>query len=157
MSKNKDSIWIDREFLQTYKQDNVKCGLRIVCDDKIDNSSVLRIKNFLMWIRKKFCFPIKCSVFLKNQAKFRSNNGKGFCQGIFFTPEELRKGAKYPCIYVAANTDLRYLEFTILHELTHYFQWYFLQDETRTDRSLEIEANRYAYWLLNEYENNRAE
>lgn len=154
MSKNKNSIWIDREFLQTYKQDNVKCGLRIVCDDKIDNSSVLRIKNFLMWIRKKFYFPIKCTVFLKDQANFRSNNGKGFCQGIFFTPEELRKGAKYPCIYAAANTDLRYLEFTILHELTHYFQWYFLQDETRTDRSLEIEANRYAYWLLNEYESN---
>ena len=152
MSKNKDSIWIDREFLQTYKQDNVKCGLRIVCDDKINNSSVLRIKNFLMWIRKKFYFPIKCTVFLKDQAKFRSNNGKGFCQGIFFTPEELQKGAKYPCIYTAANTDLRYLKFTILHELTHYFQWYFLQDETRTDKSLEIEANGYAYWLLNEYE-----
>ena len=37
------------------------------------------------------------------------------------------------------------------HELTHYFQWYFLEDEARTDRSLEVEAGKWARYLVAEY------
>lgn len=105
--------------------------------------------------KKKILLPDKMYCFLGKSGEISFKQRQRLLSRYIFTPEELRKGAKYPCIYVAANTDLRYLEFTILHELTHYFQWYFLQDETRTDRSLEIEANRYAYWLLNEYESNK--
>lgn len=43
--------------------------------------------------------------------------------------------------------------FTIAHELTHYFQWFFYEDMHRTNRSLEIEATRWAKYLLQQYLN----
>ena len=90
--------------------------------------------------------------FLERSGEISFKQRQRLLSRYIFHTRRIAKRAKYPCIYTAANTDLRYLKFTILHKLTHYFQWYFLQDETRTDKSLEIEANRYGYWLLNEYE-----
>ena len=42
----------------------------------------------------------------------------------------------------------------VAHEITHYFQWYFLEEDKRTDRSLEIEANKWAMYILGIYYDN---
>lgn len=40
---------------------------------------------------------------------------------------------------------------TIAHEIAHYFQQYFDEDEVRSDRSLEIEANLWAMFLVSQF------
>lgn len=106
-------------------------------------------------VKKKVFFPFRCEVFLLNQKKFRSKEKYQFCQGIFYSPDDQKRGWK-PYIYIAVDTEENWLYSTIFHELTHYYQWYFLDtdDGKRTDRSLEIEANKYADWLLYEYLDN---
>ena len=107
--------------------------------------------------KKKILLSDKMYCFLERSGEISFKQRQRLLSRYIFHTRRIAKRSKISLhIYTAANTDLRYLKFTILHELTHYFQWYFLQDETRTDRSLEIEANRYAYWLLNEYESNEA-
>ena len=38
--------------------------------------------------------------------------------------------------------------FNIIHELTHYFQWYFYEDKEKSNRSLEINANKWANYII---------
>ena len=61
----------------------------------------------------------------------------------------------YPRICIAARAQTPEAQEDVLlamaHELTHYFQWYFLEDEARTDRSLEVEAGKWARYLVAEY------
>lgn len=67
---------------------------------------------------------------------------------------------KHPFIWIATGKDGRktrkeyYIEdvlHLVAHELTHYFQWYFNQFDNRSNRSLEIEANRWANYLVDLY------
>lgn len=152
MSYSKSSIWIDYEFKNYYK-DSKLTGLRLHYDNEVSASKRNNLNSLFTWLRKKYYFPLRCNVFLLNQEKFKSKTPHSFCQGIFFPPEGLRR-AKMPQIYIAINTDKEFLYFTIFHELTHYYQWYFKEDEKCSNRSLEIESNKWAQWLLNEYLSN---
>lgn len=61
----------------------------------------------------------------------------------------------YPRISVAAkvseNNTLEDIYFTLAHEITHYYQWFFLDEEQRTSRSLEREANKWANYIVDLY------
>ena len=63
----------------------------------------------------------------------------------------------YPRISVAAKVNeknsLEDVLFTLNHEITHYYQWYFLEEDKRSSRSLEIEANKWSGYILNLYFN----
>ena len=151
MSYSRNSIWIDYEF-KPYYQDSRQSGLRLHFDKNIDNKNRENIELLFFWLRKRYFFPYRCELYLFNQKKFRSKVQNQFCQGIFFSPNDLKRAFK-PHVYIAVDTEASFLYYAIFHELTHYYQWYFREDEKRTDRSLEIEANKYAQWLLNEYLN----
>lgn len=125
-------------------------GLRLHFKPDVDSVIKAKIKSLFLWLRRKYFFPFRCEVYFVNQKKFRSKEKYKFCQGIFFYPEE-SKPKSNPCIYIATDIEINDIYFTIFHELTHYFQWYFFENEKRTDRSLEIEANKYSDWLLYEY------
>lgn len=152
MSCSKSSIWIDSEF-RKYYEGSKSTGLALYFDKDVENDMRLSIIGFISWLRKKYYFPIRCSMFFEDIEKFKSKSEKNYCQGIFFSPEDFYR-ARVPRIYVAVKTDTDWVLYTIAHELTHYFQWYFLEDQKRTDRSLEIEANKYASWIVWEYLNN---
>ncbi len=74
--------------------------------------------------------------------------------GAFYSMDD-EKRRIYPRISIAANVGDKYslqdIFFTLAHEITHYYQWYFLEDNKRTDRSLEIEANKWAKYILELY------
>lgn len=63
----------------------------------------------------------------------------------------------YPRISIASevtkNNSLQDILFVLAHEITHYYQWYFLEEDVRTNRSLEIEANKWANYILDSYFN----
>lgn len=149
MTYSKNSIWIDKEF-KSYYNDSIQSGLRLHFKSDVDPVIKEKVQSLFVWLRKRYFFPYRCNIHFVNQEKFRSKEKYQFCQGIFFYPKESTSKST-PSIYIATDIEINDLYFTIFHELTHYFQWYFFEDEKRTDRSLEIEANKYADWLLYDY------
>lgn len=58
-------------------------------------------------------------------------------------------------IYVACELSTKWdiidIYYSIVKLLTYYFQWYFFEDNIRSNKSLEFEATKYASYLVNEY------
>lgn len=149
MTYSKNSIWIDLNYKNFYL-DSKTSGIYVYYDRTLDDSTLKQIKGVIAWLKKNYFFPIRCNIFMENEKRFNSSKGNYYCQGIFFAAGDLTR-TKLPRIYIACDTDFEYLVFTLAHELTHYFQWFFFQDEKRAGKSLEIEANKYAKWLTYSY------
>lgn len=144
-------LWITRteENLAFYADSAPKSNLSLHFDSAIDPKTKKRICSFVRYLRKEFYFPIRCNVYFCNQEKFRSSKG-GYCYGIFFSNEE-RGGRVYPQIYIPVKNKMHFVYFSLSHELSHYFQWYFLDDEQKNSRSLEIQASKYASRICQDY------
>ena len=61
----------------------------------------------------------------------------------------------YPRISIASKiaqgNSMNDVFFVLAHEITHYYQWYFLEEDKRTARSLEIEANKWSKYIVDFY------
>ena len=150
-------MWIEKSEKEFYNDSDAK-GLRLFFEDGISEEEKKWCKQFCRWLTKKYWFPIRCKIFFSSMVKFKSQK-RGFCDGIFYSNEEY-KTFHYPSIYIATKfvqeDDKYYRIFALAHELTHYFQWYFYEYETKSKRSLEIMATRWANYIVDEYlyENN---
>ena len=144
-------LWITRtaENLAFYADSAPKTNLSLRFASNIDNSTKKRICKFVRYLRKEFFFPIRCNIYFCEQEKFRSSKG-GFCYGIFFSNDESNRHA-YPKIYIPTKQCLHQIYFSLCHELTHYFQWYFFDYKEKSDRSLEIQASKYATRIIDDY------
>ena len=150
-SLSKDFLWITNkeENIRFYSNSAPKSNLSLHFASAIDRGTKKNICRFVRYLRQEFFFPIRCNVYFCNQEKFHSSKG-GYCYGIFYSNEE-SAGRIYPQIYIPANMDLFSVYHSLSHELTHYFQWYFLDDNKKGDRSLEIQASKYATRILEDY------
>lgn len=145
MTYSKNSIWIDLEY-KDYYSDSKSQGLYVYYDKTYDNTAKESLNLFISWLKNKFFFPIRCNIFIEDKRDYCSSK-KGYrCQGIFYGVGDFKR-TRLPRIYIAGNAALDYVIFAIAHELTHYFQWYFFQDNDISERHLEAEANKYAKWL----------
>lgn len=152
-------MWIDKEFKKIYSNSSVK-GLRLKFSKHIDDKLKEEIIGFIKFLRRKYYFPIRCTIFIKHNNEFYEEDNSKKTIGYFYYYEDHLK--KTPFIWIATGRyhyfpsikkekEMKNILFTIAHELTHYFQWYFLEIDFRTDRSLEIEANKWANSLIIEY------
>lgn len=149
-------MWIEKEERVFYDDSKLK-GVRLFFGKGVLPEIRDEVKAFVSWLRKNYFFPIRCKIKIKGCSYFLadSENDK-YSYGDFYYDKDDKE---YPEIWIAAGRNRREnLEkrkrrvlFMIAHELTHYFQWYFFEFEKRTDRSLEIEANRWGYYLLHEF------
>ena len=148
---SKTFLWITNteENIRFYSNSAPKTSLSLHFVSAIDHSTKKNICRFVRYLRKEFFFPIRCNVYFCDQEKFHSSKG-GYCYGIFYSNEE-NKGRIYPQIYIPTNMDLFSVFHSLSHELTHYFQWYFLDDKENNNRSLEIQASKYATRILADY------
>ena len=144
-------LWITRtdENLAFYANSAPKSNLSLHFAPAIDSKDKERICSFVRYLRKEFFFPIRCNVYFCNQEKFRSSKG-GYCYGIFFSNDESKR-LIYPQIYIPLKNELHYIYFSLSHELSHYFQWYFCDDKKKNNRSLEIQASKYAIRITDDY------
>ncbi len=147
----KEFLWITKteENLQFYSDSAPKSNLSLHFASDIDSNTKKNICKFVRYLRKEFYFPIRCNVYFSNQEKFHSSKG-GYCYGLFFSNEE-SNWRIYPQICIPANHPLYTTYHSLSHELTHYFQWYFFDDKKKSDRSLEIQASKYANRIVEEY------
>ena len=149
-------MWIIKEEKNLYCDSKLR-GIRLWVQKDVLLEIREEVKTFLSWLRENYFFPIRCTIKLKHCPYFsREGENDKDSYGDFYYD---KNDKKYPEIWIAAgrirretleNRKKRIL-FLISHELTHYFQWYFFEFEKRTDRSLEIEANKWARYLLQEF------
>lgn len=148
---NSYSSWIDYSFKSFY-QDSHKSGLRLIYDSNINNELKNTICEYIKFLRKRYYFPIRCYIHIKNVPYYISKDKKK-CFGVFFSGEE--NNSKLPSIYLPAElsnkNDTNDILYNLTKLLTYYFQWYFFANEKRTNRSLEIEATKYANYLVSEF------
>ena len=147
------SSWIDKEFKKHYN-DSSKNGIRLFFDRNLSNDVKNEVKNYVRFLRNNYFFPVRCYIHFTNNYKYYSfNASNSFCYGIFFTPEESR--GMYPSIFLPSRIRKKDNVKTVLSSLTilltYYFQWYFFEDKKRSQRSLNIEANEYVRFLIEEY------
>ncbi len=149
MSKN--FLWITKtkENLQFYSDSAAKSNLSLHFASDIDIDAKNSICRFVRYLRKEFYFPIRCNIYFCNQEKFHSSKG-GYCYGIFYSNDESIR-LIYPQIYIPVNNNLYQVYNSLCHELTHYFQWYFLDNKEKSNRSIEVQASRYATRILEDY------
>ena len=148
-------MWIEKKARNEYN-DCPAHGLRLHFDSSVNAYERKECVRFCTWLRKQFFFPIRIFLCFITQKSFRHIDDGHTYYGIFYSNEQCKRKT-YPRIFVASkmqSTDDRdFVLFTIAHELTHYFQWFFYEDMHRTNRSLEIEATRWAKYLLQQYLN----
>ena len=148
---SKDFLWITKTEgnLRFYSDSASKSNLSLHFASAIDGATKKEICRFVRYLRKEFFFPIRFNVYFCNQEKFHSSKG-GYCYGIFYSNDE-SDGRIYPQVYIPANMDIYSVYHSLCHELTHYFQWYFFDDKKRNDRSLEVQASKYATRIIEDY------
>ena len=147
-------MWIEKREKEQYS--DCKChGLRLVFYEGFSQEDVAEIKDFCRWLTKVYWFPIRCYILFVHTKNFRAEDGHTY-YGIFYPNDECKRKT-YPRVCVAAQADNSNDEdfrlFCIAHELTHYFQWYFLEDEEKSQRSREIMASRWANYIVWQYKN----
>lgn len=137
-------------------------GIRLRFYDGVDDNVKRACKEFCKWLRRKYWFPIRCTIHVYNEAYIENVGRK--CSSVFYYSADEEKEI-FPFIHLVTgnyrknilkygvdNVLASYLS-DIAHELTHYFQWYFyeLGSDHRTNRSIENEATRWANYILCEY------
>lgn len=149
--------WIDRKYKVQYKDSAKASGIRYKFHDYGDafNATTVReLNSFIAFLRKYYYFPIRLNILFCNTHAFKHHIDNHTYYGAFYSMDD-NKRKIYPRISIAANAtennSLHDIFFSLAHEITHYYQWYFLQEERRTNRSLEIEANKWANYILDLY------
>ena len=146
-------MWIGKEEKEEYLDCSVR-GLRLKFFAGLTEAERNACKSFADWLRRYYFFPIRIYVCLVPQKAFYHPDDGHIYYGVFYSGEA-EKRKIYPRICIAARAQTPKAQEDVLlamaHELTHYFQWYFLEDEARTDRSLEVEAGKWARYLVAEY------
>ncbi|MBQ4098502.1 MAG: hypothetical protein IJC87_00060 [Clostridia bacterium] len=151
--------WVEKEYKNNYKDSAKASGIRYkyyTYGEDFDKSTVEDIRKFISFLRKNYYFPIRLNILFCNTRAFCHHIDNHTYYGAFYNMDD-EKRKVYPRISIAArvakNNSLEEIFFTLAHEITHYYQWYFLEDKKRTNRSLEIEANKWANYILGLYFN----
>lgn len=150
-------FWIDRKHKKEYRNSAKASGIRCRFHDYgdiFDPAIAEEIKSFIAFLRKYYYFPIRLNILFCNTEGFKHHIDNHTYYGAFYDMGDEKKRV-YPRISIAANVtknnSLQDVLFSLAHEITHYYQWYFMEDNERTDRSLEIEANKWSRYILNNY------
>ena len=151
--------WIGKEYKNYYKDSAKKSGIRYKFynyGNDFEKSNVEDIERFISFLRKNYYFPIRLNILFCDNRAFSHHIDNHIYYGAFYNMDD-EKRKEYPKISIAArvtkNNSLEDVLFTLAHEITHYYQWYFWEDDKRTSRSLEREANKWANHILNLYFN----
>ena len=146
-------FWIEKAFKDEYLNSANSDGLRCKFPINFDAQTKTSVSGFISFIREKYYFPIRLSVESFDKTHFVNAIDSHKYYGIFYDGDAQKN--IYPKIHIASrlakSNPLEDVLFSIAHEITHYYQWYFMEDTERTDRSLEIEANKWAKYILRNY------
>lgn len=158
-------MWI-RLNEKTEYNDSKKNGLRLRFYNGVDIEVRQASKYFCKWLRTFYWFPIRCNVHFFNIPYVKAYDGSK-CSALFsYLENDIKTTVKeLPKILVATGYYAKQIKKrekkvvifnifdSIVHELTHYYQWYFMQfdEKSRIDRSFEREAKKWSNYVLSNY------
>ncbi len=111
--------------------------------------------DFARWLRKHYVFPVRLHVHILNCERVRLRSGS-MAYGSFRW-----FGKRNPCIRIPSAVESGLLEAysreevyeqilsSLVHELTHYYQWVLALDQS--DAVSERQANYFRYRILDRY------
>ncbi|MBR2445180.1 MAG: hypothetical protein IKB28_00775 [Clostridia bacterium] len=149
-------LWILRKDRDQHCGRAAAMGLRVRYADAIDREIRTNLDGLIRYLRRLYFFPVRCNVYITNHESYRSERDGHVYYGVFYDNEGVYPKKKlYPEIYVAGQVSERFeienIMFSLLHELSHYFQWIGDRETGRTDRSIEVEATRWANRIMEAY------
>lgn len=139
---------------------NHKIGIYVRVDKSVDEDVKDFCKQFVKWMRKEFCFPIRVNVYVKENYRIKAKDGE-LVVGTFWRPEGFGRD-NFPYIRIAAGDYQDLVEErgkdeamwsilgTLAHELTHYFQY--INQLELTAIGEERQATVYSDYILSDYE-----
>lgn len=139
-----------------------RTGLSLRFDKDVDSEVKRACKEFALFLRKEYFFPIRIVVYIKNLRKIVAMDGDKV-YGTIWIPDDYND-KPYARIAVGdykdlekqigKDTALTSILLTIAHELTHYFQW--INAISLTSKGAERQATNYSkYVVLDEYAKTR--
>lgn len=156
-------IWTIRKWEKFYdlSNPNHRTGVRLKFDKSIDPEVRRACKEFLLWLRKEYFFPIRVPIYIKASRRIKAMDGD-MVVGTFFMPDNRNDE---PYIRIATGdydelvrkwgkkNALASTLFVMAHELTHYFQW--INDITLTPIGEERQATNYSNFIVWDYAETR--
>lgn len=110
---------------------------------------------FVRWLRKNYCFPVHVHIYIKDCEKIRLLNGQMAYGGFRYfehRPPYIRIPARVEAHLREEYEDLD-IYYSILsslvHELTHYYQW--VADLDQSKAVSERQANFYRYRIIAQF------
>lgn len=155
------NIWTSKRWKKVYAEKSVRSGIRLSIDKNVDPEVRRAIKEFTAWMRKRYSFPIRVRVYVKSSERIKALDGDMVC-GTIFMPDSLYVE---PYIRLAAgdysdleaeigkDNALAAIICTLIHEVTHYYQW--INCVTLTEIGIERQATAYTNIILDEYAQTR--
>lgn len=138
-----------------------RMGVRLKSDAMVDPEVKRACREFLVWLRRQYVFPIRVPIYLKAVEKIEARDGEMVSATCFLPFDKCVE----PYIRIAVgdyyairakkgqDTALAAILSSIAHELTHYFQW--VNDITLTLIGEERQATQYSISILDEYAQTR--
>ena len=154
-------IWKIERWKNFYQNRPRRVGVRLYSEKDVDPEVRRAIMECLSWLRSKYTFPKRVRIYLKADRRIRAQKGDLVC-GTFFRPADRDVE---PYIRLATGDYVELLQkrgkdnaladilLSLMHELTHYFQW--LNDLDLTLIGEERQATIYASRLLDDYAETR--
>ena len=124
-------IWKSKKWEGYYKNHPCRNGLRLRYDKNIYPDVKQAIKDFAIWLRCEYVFPIRVPIYVKASERIKTKDGDLVC-GLFFRPFDRNtepyiriSTGDYPKLLKSRGkyNALFNILWTIAHELSHYFQW----------------------------------
>lgn len=154
--------WKSKKFKNIYENSDVRTGIALRFEKGVHEDIKSLFNNFTKWLRINYDFPIRVVVYIKESETVTLRNGN-IAWGSFRYFDTFDE----PYIRIPTGDYLQQAEsvgkedaaYTILsslvHELTHYFQW--VNQFEQSDRGSEWQANYYRYRIIDLYLNERGE
>ena len=110
---------------------------------------------FVNWLRKRYCFPVHMNIYIKDCEKIRLLGGQMAYGGFRY----FENRSPYIRIPARIESDVR-IEYedieiyylilsSLVHELTHYYQW--VEGLDQTDDVSERQANYYRFRIIEQF------
>ena len=139
-----------------------RSGLRLRFDKGIDDEVRRACKEFALFLRKEYFFPLRVMVYIKKSFQITAMDGEKVV-GTFWRIEDnytiepyIRVATgdyKDLCLKWGKDSALTAILITMAHELTHYYQW--INSLHLTLIGEERQATKYARYILDDYAETR--
>lgn len=152
--------WKSNRYKKIYNDADIRTGIAFRFEKGVHADIKTLFIDFAKWLRNNFNFPIRVAVYIKSSETVTLRNGNIAWGSFkyFGTYDE-------PYIRIPTGDYLQQAESvgkeeaayailsSLVHELTHYFQW--INQLEQTDRSSEWQANYYRYRIIDLYLNDK--